>query len=82
VPHIGGEDCQTAVILDPLEPVIHLDVRVAVVAVLHLATVPEQRVRFLEEEDRPAPFGSVERLAQVRFTFADVLADNADKGMR
>src|SRR3546814_3643469 len=44
--------------------------------VLHLAALAEQRVRFIEEQDRALVFRCFEHACQVLFGFADVLAGN------
>ncbi len=44
--------------------------------VLHLAALPEQRVRFVEEQDGAAGLRSVEQSSQVLLGFADVLVDH------
>ena len=53
------------------------DVRVAVVAVVHLTALAEQRVRLVEQQHRPALLGGVEHAAQVLLGLADVFADHA-----
>ena len=70
---VGGQDGQAAVVLHALQQVVDLDVGVAVVAVLDLGALAEQRVGLVEEEDRAAPLGRVEDRAQVLLGLADVL---------
>ena len=74
--HVGGEDRQAAIGLHALQQVVDLDVGVAVVAVLDLAALAEQRVGLVEEQDRAAVLGGVEQAAQVLLGLADVLADH------
>ena len=52
--HVGREDREAAVGLHPLQQVADLDVRVAVVAVLDLAALAEERVGLVEEQDGAA----------------------------
>ncbi len=58
--HVGRQDRQAAVRLHALQQVADLDVGVAVVAVLDLGALAEQRVGLVEEQDRPAALGRVE----------------------
>ena len=74
--HVGGEDRQPAIGLHALQQVVDLDIGVAVVAVLHLAALAEQRVGLVEEQDRAAVLGRVEQPAQVLLGLADVFADH------
>ena len=62
--------------LHPLQQVIDLDVGIAVVAVLDLAALAEQRVRLVEEQDRAAVLGRVEQPAQILLGLADIFADH------
>ena len=55
------EDRQAAIGFDPLQQVADLDIRVAVVAVLDLAALAEQRVGLVEQQHRAAAFGGVEQ---------------------
>ena len=73
---VRRQDREAAVGLHALEQVADLDVRVAVVAVLDLAALAEQRVGLVEEQDRPAGLGRVEHAAQVLLGLADVLRDD------
>ena len=74
--HVGGEDRQAAISLHALQQIVDLDVGVAVVAVLDFAALAEQRVGFVEEQDRAAVLGGVEQPAQVLLRLADVFADD------
>jgi hypothetical protein len=49
---VGGEDCQTRRSLHALQQKVDLDVGVAVVAVRYFTALAEQRVAFVEEQDR------------------------------
>ena len=73
--HVRREDRQAAVGLHALQQVADLDVRVAVVAVLDLGALAEQRVGLVEEQHRAARLGGVEDAPQVLLGLADVLAD-------
>lgn len=50
---VRRERGETAVVLHPLQEVVHFDVRVAVVAVVDLGALAEQCVRLVEEETAP-----------------------------
>ena len=80
--HVGGEDRQAAIGLDPLQQVGDLDVGVAVVAVLDLAALAEERVGLVEQQHRAAGLGGVEQALQVLLGLADVLADHASPDRR
>src|SRR2546430_3528262 len=73
---VRRQDREPAIRLHSLEEVAYLDVRVAVVAVLDLAALPEEGVRLVEEEDRAPLLGRVEHAAEVLLRLADVLADD------
>ena len=72
--HIGCKDRQAAVRLHTLEQITDLNIGVTVVAVFDLATLAEERVGFIEQQNRSAFFGGVEDPAQVFFGLANVLA--------
>src|SRR5206468_5853939 len=59
-----------------LEEVVHLEVGVAVVRVLDLGALTEERVRLVEEQDGAAPLRLVERGREVLLRLADVLGDH------
>jgi hypothetical protein len=59
-----------------LQEVVDLDVSVAIVAVLDLAALAEEGVGLVEEQDGAALFRGVEKLAQILFGLADILADH------
>src|SRR4030095_10762245 len=65
---------KAAIRLHPLEEVADLDVGVAIVAVLDLAALAENRVGLVEEQDRAADLRCVEDSPQVLLRLADVLA--------
>ena len=74
--HVRRQDREAAVGLHALQQVADLDVGVAVVAVLDLGPLAEERVRLVEEQDRAARLGRVEDPPQVLLRLADVLADD------
>ena len=78
--HVGGQDGQAAVRLHALQQIADLDVGVAVVAVLDLAALAEQRIGLVEQQDRAAVLGGVEDAAQILLRLADVLADDLATG--
>ena len=77
---VGRQDRQAAIGLHPLQQIADLDIGVAVVAVLHLAALAEQRVGLVEQQDRAAVFRRVEHAAQVLLGLADIFADDARRG--
>ena len=77
--HVRGEYREAAIGLHPLQKVADLDVRVAVVAVLHLAPLAEEGVSLVEEQDGASVLRRVEDLPQVLLCLADVLADRRRK---
>ena len=64
---VGGQDRQPAISLHALEQVAHLDIGVTVVAVLHVAALAEQGIRFVEEQDGAAVLGGVEDLYNSKY---------------
>src|SRR5262249_28090819 len=73
---IAGEDGEAAIGLHALQEVAHLDIGVAVVAVLDFAALAEEGVGLVEEQDRASVLGSVEDPGEVLLGLADVLADH------
>ena len=73
---IRREDHQAAVLLELLQQVRDLDVGVAVVRILHLRALAEERVRLVEEEDRVRAFGGGEDPVEVLLGLPDVLRDD------
>ena len=69
---VRGEDGETAVGLHPLQQVADLDVGVAVVAVLDLRPLPEQRVSLVDQQDRSGGLGRVEDPTQRLLGLPDV----------
>src|SRR5207237_387808 len=57
---VGGEDRQPLIFFRPLEQVAQLDISIAVVVVLHFATLAEQHIGFIEQEERAAFLCGVE----------------------
>src|SRR5262249_17817199 len=72
--HVRRQDREPAIRLHALQEVVDLDVGVAIVAVLHLAALPEERVGLVEEEDGATVLCRVEETAEVLLRLADVLA--------
>ena len=58
---------------DLLQQVADFDVGVAIVRVLHVGALAEQRVGFVEEQDRARRFGILEHLPEMLLRLADVL---------
>ena len=50
--HIGRQNRQSAVGLHPLQEITHLDIRVPIMAVAHLAAFPEQRIGTIGNQSR------------------------------
>ena len=73
---VGGEDREALEALHALEQVADLEVGVAVVRVLDLGALAEQRVGLVEEQDHVGRVGGVEQPAQVLLGLADVLVDD------
>ena len=63
-------------VLDPLEQVVDLEVRVAIVSDSDLGALAEQRVGLVEQQHAVAALGVVEDLREVLLGLADPLADN------
>ena len=80
VPHIGGQDGDALVLLHLLQQVADFDVGVAVVGIFHLRALAEQRVGFVEKENRIAVLGLVEDSVEILLRLPDVLADNRARG--
>ena len=75
-PQVGGEDGQPVEQLHALEEVGNLDVGVAVVGVLDVGTLPEDRVGFVEEQHAVDPVGLGEDAVEVLLGLAHVLVDD------
>src|ERR1700693_3017927 len=73
---IGRQDGETLVFLHALQQVSDFDVGIAVVTIAYLATLTEQCVGFVEQQEHAALLRRVEDLFQVLFGFTDVLADH------
>ena len=73
---VRREDDRAGVALHLLEQVGDLDVGVAVVRVLHLGALAEERVGLVEEEDRVRALGGAEHAVEVLLGLADVLRDH------
>ena len=75
-PQVGGQDGQAVEGLQPLQQVGALDVGVAVVGVLHVAALAEDRVGLVEEQHRVDPAGLGEDPLEVLLGLPDVLVDH------
>ena len=73
---VGRQDDDTIVLLNALQEIANLDIGVAIVGVLHLRALTEQRVRFVKEQDAIAALRGIEDPLQVLLRLADVLADD------
>jgi len=71
---IGREDDDSVVTLDALQEMGCLRICVSVMGIVDLTACPEQRVCFIEEEDRATGFRFIEYVIQILLSFADVLA--------
>lgn len=67
---IGREDGEARVRFHALEEIGNLQVGVAIAAVVDLAAFPEQRVGFVEQQDRAAALGQLKDLLEVLFRLA------------
>ena len=74
---VGRQNREPAKILHPLQQIVDLDIGVAVVAVLDLGALAEQRVGLVEEQDDAAALGGGEDAAQIALGLADIFADDA-----
>ena len=72
--HVGCQDGEPAIGLHSLQKVADLDVGITIVAVFHLAPFAEERVGFVEKQDRATFLGGIEQTAQIFLRLADVLA--------
>ena len=72
---VRGQEADAGEGLEPLEQVVGLEVRVAIVARLHVGALAEQRVRLVEQQDRVAGLGRVEQRAELLLGLADPLRD-------
>src|SRR4051812_33235228 len=73
---VGGEDGQAVVLLHPLEEVADLDVGEAIVGILDLRALAEQRIGLVEEEDGVGLLCGGEDPLEILLRLADVLADD------
>ena len=71
---IGREDDDSVVTLDALEKMGRLGIRVLVMGIVGITAGPEQRVCFIEEEDRATGFCFIKYGVQILLSFTDVLA--------
>ena len=73
---VGRQDRDPVVLFHPLQEIGDLDVRVAVVRVAHFGAFAEQRVRFVEEQNRVGAFRRGEDAIEILLGLANVLADD------
>jgi len=71
---IGREDDDSVVTLNALEKMGRLRIRGLVIGIVDLTADPEQRVYFIEEEDRATGFCFIKYVVQILLRLADVLA--------
>jgi len=71
---IGCEDDDSVVTLNALEKMGRLRIRGSVIGIVDLTADPEQRVYFIEEEDRATGFCFIKYFVQILLRLADVLA--------
>ncbi len=74
--YVGREDCEAAIRFHPLQQVADFHIGVAIVAVLDVTALPEERVGLVEEQDAAALLGCVENATQVLLGLTYVLADD------
>jgi hypothetical protein len=71
---ICRKDDESVVTLNALEKMGRLRIRELVMGIVDLTADPEQRVYFIEEEDRATGFCFIKNVVQILFRLADVLA--------
>ncbi len=71
----GCQDDDAGKPLDALEQEVHLDRRVAVVSILDFAALAEQRIGFVEIEQRASGLGRFEQPGKIFLRLADIAAD-------
>ena len=71
---IGREDDDSVVTLNALEKMGRLRIRRSVIGIVDLTADSEQRVYFIEEEDRATGFCFITYVVQILLRLADVLA--------
>src|SRR5262249_10584369 len=75
----GGEDGGAPVSLHPLQEVVERAAGVGVVAVFDLATLANERRRFVEEQKRAPLVHGVENTLEILLRFADVFAHDGSQ---
>ncbi len=63
-------------VLNALQEIGHLSIRIMIMGIVNLGALPKQRVGFVKEEDRPVSVGHVEDTIQILLGFTDVFADD------
>jgi len=76
---VAGEQDDAVVVFDPLQQVIGLRVGEAVVRVGDIGAFAEEGIGFVEEEDDLGLLRAGEKLRQIFFCLADVLARNGSE---
>ncbi len=76
---IGCQDHHPVVLLHLLQQIRDLDVRVAIVRILDLRALAEQRVGLVEQQDRAGALRRAEDAFEILFGLADVLGDDRRK---
>jgi hypothetical protein len=73
---IGGQNDQPAVVLNSLQQITGLLVRVTVPGVTYIGTLSEQRIRFIKKQDPALVFSNIKNFGQVFPGLPDVFADD------
>src|SRR5712672_3008968 len=73
---IGGENGQPAIGFHSLQQVADFNVCVTVMTVFDFTALAEQRIGFVEQQNRGAFFGGVKDAAQVLFRLANIFVDD------
>ena len=68
----GGEDRDASVFLDSLQEIIDLYVGVTIVTIMHVGALPEERIGFVEEENRITSLRGSEDALQIFLCLANV----------
>ena len=76
---VRGDNDQTSVRFHPGQQIIGFYVGIAVMAVLHRRTFPEDRVGLVKEKDQVFPFSQLKDSQEIFFGFADVTAHHTLK---
>jgi hypothetical protein len=74
---IYGKDDNANKRFNSLQKVRHLEVCIAIMAVLDFASLAKKRIRFIKEQDGARVFGGIEDPGKILFRLADVSAGHA-----